>query len=168
MTTVTSYVCLVSHMSILKEVLDRTELNNYKDLLDSVDLASYLFNYICCSLLWSLQWHWHLVNSSYSQCITGPANSFIFNSIRIFSLAAILCVFGVLPLNYFGQDMHHVWIPSASLETFTIGNMQERSRWWVVKLILPGYSVVNFSCYIWHLIYFLYLLMLSLTMISAN
>ncbi|TKV92083.1 hypothetical protein SEVIR_9G140400v4 [Setaria viridis] len=79
---------------------------------------------------------------------TAGLDAVVFNrimvfSIRIFSLAAILCVFGVLPLNYFGQDMHHVRIPSASLETFTIGNVQERSRWlWVHCVVLYIISAV--------------------------
>jgi calcium permeable stress-gated cation channel len=54
---------------------------------------------------------------------------FIFNSIRIFSLAALLGLFGVLPLNYFGQDIKHVQIPSESLDIFTIGNVAAESRW---------------------------------------
>nr|XP_010943525.1 CSC1-like protein RXW8 isoform X2 [Elaeis guineensis] len=59
-------------------------------------------------------------------------------SIRIFSIAAVVCVFGILPLNYFGQDMqHHVHIPSESLDAFTIGNMKMRSPWlWVHCLAL--------------------------------
>uniref|UniRef100_A0A0D9Y1R8 CSC1/OSCA1-like 7TM region domain-containing protein n=1 Tax=Leersia perrieri TaxID=77586 RepID=A0A0D9Y1R8_9ORYZ len=52
-------------------------------------------------------------------------NRILVFSIRIFSLAALLCVFGILPLNYFGQDIHHVRIPSESLDIFTIGNVQE-------------------------------------------
>ncbi|XP_062214990.1 CSC1-like protein RXW8 [Phragmites australis] len=88
---------------------------------------------------------------------TAGLDAVVFNrilvfSIRIFSLAAILCVFGVLPLNYFGQDMHHVWIPAASLETFTIGNVQERSRWlWVHCVILYIISVA--ACLLLYLEY---------------
>uniref|UniRef100_A0A0E0RKE8 CSC1/OSCA1-like 7TM region domain-containing protein n=2 Tax=Oryza TaxID=4527 RepID=A0A0E0RKE8_ORYRU len=52
-------------------------------------------------------------------------NRILVFSLRIFSLAAILCVFGILPLNYFGQDIHHVRIPSESLDIFTIGNVKE-------------------------------------------
>uniref|UniRef100_A0A0E0MPZ3 CSC1/OSCA1-like 7TM region domain-containing protein n=1 Tax=Oryza punctata TaxID=4537 RepID=A0A0E0MPZ3_ORYPU len=52
-------------------------------------------------------------------------NRILVFSLRIFSLAALLCVFGVLPLNYFGQDIHHVRIPSESLDIFTIGNVKE-------------------------------------------
>ncbi|KAF8733919.1 hypothetical protein HU200_014776 [Digitaria exilis] len=88
---------------------------------------------------------------------TAGLDAVVFNrilvfSIRIFSLAAILCVFGILPLNYFGQDMHHVRIPSASLETFTIGNMQERSRWlWVHCVVLYIISVA--ACVLLYLEY---------------
>ncbi|WVZ60085.1 hypothetical protein U9M48_010151 [Paspalum notatum var. saurae] len=88
---------------------------------------------------------------------TAGLDAVVFNrilvfSIRIFSLATILCVFGVLPLNYFGQDMDHVRIPSASLETFTIGNVQERSRWlWVHCLVL--YIITIVACVLLYLEY---------------
>ncbi|KQK13814.1 hypothetical protein BRADI_1g12670v3 [Brachypodium distachyon] len=86
---------------------------------------------------------------------TAGLDAVVFNrilvfSIRIFSLAAILCIFGILPLNYFGQDMHHVRIPSASLETFTIGNMQEKSRWlWVHCVVL--YIISCVACFLLYL-----------------
>lgn len=88
---------------------------------------------------------------------TAGLDAVVFNrilvfSIRIFSLAAILCVFGILPLNYFGQDVDHVRIPSASLETFTIGNVQERSRWlWVHCLVL--YIITAVACVLLYLEY---------------
>ncbi|KAJ1294207.1 hypothetical protein BS78_01G128100 [Paspalum vaginatum] len=88
---------------------------------------------------------------------TAGLDAVVFNrimvfSVRIFSLAAILCVFGVLPLNYFGQNMDHVRIPSASLETFTIGNVQERSRWlWVHCLVL--YIISTVACVLLYLEY---------------
>jgi hypothetical protein len=64
------------------------------------------------------------------KCLTSMSiYLFIFNSIRIFSLAALLGLFGVLPLNYFGQDIKHVRIPSESLDIFTIGNVAVESRW---------------------------------------
>ncbi|GMY07023.1 CSC1-like protein RXW8 isoform X2 [Fagus crenata] len=50
-------------------------------------------------------------------------------SIRIFSIAAVICIFLVLPVNYFGQDMHHKHIPSEQMEVFTIENVKEGSRW---------------------------------------
>ncbi|BBG95123.1 hypothetical protein 1 [Prunus dulcis] len=37
-------------------------------------------------------------------------------SLRIFSIAAVVCVFIVLPVNYHGQKMHHQHIPLQSLE----------------------------------------------------
>ncbi|KAF0909979.1 hypothetical protein E2562_001229 [Oryza meyeriana var. granulata] len=88
---------------------------------------------------------------------TAGLDAVVFNrilvfSIRIFSLAAFLCVLGVLPLNYFGQDMLHVRIPSASLETFTIGNMEERSRWlWVHCVAL--YIISAVACLLLYLEY---------------
>uniref|UniRef100_A0ACD6A3L6 Uncharacterized protein n=1 Tax=Avena sativa TaxID=4498 RepID=A0ACD6A3L6_AVESA len=88
---------------------------------------------------------------------TAGLDAVVFNrvlvfSIRIFSVAAILCVFGILPLNYFGQDMHHVLIPSASLETFTIENVQERSRWlWVHCVVL--YIISGVACFLLYLEY---------------
>ncbi|KAF8404823.1 hypothetical protein HHK36_009712 [Tetracentron sinense] len=53
-------------------------------------------------------------------------------SIRIFSIAAVICILLVLPLNYHGQEMHHKHIPSESLDVFTIGNVKEGSKWWLV------------------------------------
>lgn len=70
-------------------------------------------------------------------------NRILVFSIRIFSLAAVLCVFGILPLNYFGQDIHHVRIPSESLDIFTIGNVEVKSRWlWVHCVTLYIISAV--------------------------
>lgn len=58
-------------------------------------------------------------------------------SIRILSVAAVICIFLVLPVNYFGQSMHHKKIQLESLEVFTIGNVVERSKWlWVHCLAL--------------------------------
>ncbi|KAF3447485.1 hypothetical protein FNV43_RR12671 [Rhamnella rubrinervis] len=49
-------------------------------------------------------------------------------SIRVFSISAIVCCFIVLPVNYYGR-MSHQQIPSESLESFTILNVQEGSKW---------------------------------------
>ncbi|WOH06992.1 hypothetical protein DCAR_0626421 [Daucus carota subsp. sativus] len=58
-------------------------------------------------------------------------------SIRILSIAAIICIFLVLPINYFGHSMHHTEIGLESLKVFTIGNVGHRSRWlWVHCLAL--------------------------------
>ncbi|XP_072988247.1 CSC1-like protein RXW8 isoform X4 [Typha latifolia] len=73
-------------------------------------------------------------------------------SIRIFSIAAIVCIFAVLPLNYFGQDIPHGQIPSTSLDVFTIGNVEQRSKWlWVHCVAL---YIISFSACI--LLYFEY------------
>ncbi|KAL9225665.1 hypothetical protein vseg_001561 [Gypsophila vaccaria] len=50
-------------------------------------------------------------------------------SIRIFSIASILCTAIVLPLNYYGQEMEHKHIRSESVEVFTTQNVEEGSRW---------------------------------------
>ncbi|XP_021774270.1 CSC1-like protein RXW8 isoform X1 [Chenopodium quinoa] len=50
-------------------------------------------------------------------------------SIRIFSIAAIVCTAIVLPLNYYGEEMQHKLIPAESLEVFTTQNVKEGSRW---------------------------------------
>ncbi|KAJ3674428.1 hypothetical protein LUZ60_005044 [Juncus effusus] len=61
-------------------------------------------------------------------------------SIRIFSIAAVVCVFGILPLNYFGQKGGE--IAHNSLERFTIGNVPIKSRWlWVHCLSLYIVSI---------------------------
>ncbi|XP_052139517.1 CSC1-like protein RXW8 [Oryza glaberrima] len=79
-------------------------------------------------------------------------NRILVFSLRIFSLAAILCVFGILPLNYFGQDIHHVRIPSESLDIFTIGNVKVRSRWlWVHCVAL--YIISGVACILLYLEY---------------
>ncbi|KAL6599839.1 hypothetical protein ACP70R_045490 [Stipagrostis hirtigluma subsp. patula] len=79
-------------------------------------------------------------------------NRILVFSIRIFSLAAILCVFGVLPLNYFGQDIKHVRIPSESLDIFTIGNVGVRSRWlWVHCVAL--YIISGVACILLYIEY---------------
>ncbi|XP_058067474.1 CSC1-like protein RXW8 isoform X3 [Magnolia sinica] len=73
-------------------------------------------------------------------------------SIRIFSIAAVICMFLVLPLNYYGQEMVHRHIPSESLDVFTIGNVKEGSKWlWAHCLAL---YIITFSACI--LLYFEY------------
>ncbi|GAB4852420.1 hypothetical protein Ancab_016615 [Ancistrocladus abbreviatus] len=58
-------------------------------------------------------------------------------SIRVFSIAAIVCMSLVLPLNYFGQEMQHKQIPAESLEVFTTQNIEEGSKWlWAHVLAL--------------------------------
>ncbi|KAK9166074.1 hypothetical protein Scep_001265 [Stephania cephalantha] len=73
-------------------------------------------------------------------------------SIRIFSIAAVICLLLVLPLNYFGQEMIHKQIPSESLDVFTIANVKEGSRWlWAHCLAL---YIISFSACL--LLYFEY------------
>ncbi|KAJ7958306.1 CSC1-like protein RXW8 [Quillaja saponaria] len=50
-------------------------------------------------------------------------------SIRIFSVAAVICTFLVLPVNYYGHEGIHKEIPSESLDAFTIKNVKEGSDW---------------------------------------
>lgn len=79
-------------------------------------------------------------------------NRILVFSIRIFSLAALLCVFGILPLNYFGKDIKHVRIPSESLDIFTIGNVEVKSRWlWVHCVAL--YIVCGVACILLYIEY---------------
>ncbi|KAM7266221.1 hypothetical protein ACFE04_004118 [Oxalis oulophora] len=50
-------------------------------------------------------------------------------SLRVFSVAAVVCMFVLLPMNYYGQEMQHKQIPSEELEVFTIANVKEGSTW---------------------------------------
>ncbi|KAK7377014.1 hypothetical protein VNO80_02434 [Phaseolus coccineus] len=64
-------------------------------------------------------------------------------SIRMFSIAAVICITLVLPVNYFGTDRRHTIIPFESLEVFTIENVKEGSTWlWVHCLAL---YIITFS-----------------------
>ncbi|KAL5558722.1 hypothetical protein UlMin_034933 [Ulmus minor] len=73
-------------------------------------------------------------------------------SIRIFSIAAVIGVFLVIPVNYYGQKQHHQQIPLESLEVFTILNVQEGSKWlWTHCLTL--YIITCSACV---LLYFEY------------
>lgn len=54
----------------------------------------------------------------------------IVDSFRIFSIAAVVCNFLVLPLNYFGKEMERHHVPAETLEVFTIVNVEEGSRWY--------------------------------------
>lgn len=94
-------------------------------------------------------------------CIHYLQNFFFFglNSIRIFSIAAVVCLCLILPLNYFGQEMDHIKIPSESLDIFTIGNVVAKNKWYVyliswyyfynlrqleVKCVIP--RIVQINC----------------------
>ncbi|KAK4801964.1 hypothetical protein SAY86_000167 [Trapa natans] len=50
-------------------------------------------------------------------------------SLRIFAVAAFVGIFLVLPVNYYGQEMHHKQFPRESLDVFSIGNVKEGSQW---------------------------------------
>ncbi|XP_031247425.1 CSC1-like protein RXW8 isoform X2 [Pistacia vera] len=77
---------------------------------------------------------------------------FPLNSIRIFCIAAVICIFLVLPVNYYGKDMIHKKISSESLEVFTIANVKEGSKWlWAHCLAL--YIISCSACF---LLYFEY------------
>ncbi|KAK4277372.1 hypothetical protein QN277_015382 [Acacia crassicarpa] len=66
-------------------------------------------------------------------------------SLRVFSVAAIVCTFLVLPVNYYGQDRKHVDISFEPLEVFSIENVKEGSRWlWTHCLAL--YIITIAAC----------------------
>nr|GMD93890.1 CSC1-like protein RXW8 [Ipomoea batatas] len=87
-------------------------------------------------------------------------------SIRIFSIAASICLFLVLPLNYFGQDVAHELVPGDSLEIFTIENVKEGSQWlWAHCLAL---YVISFSTCILLYFEFKYITKMRLAYISSS
>jgi hypothetical protein len=66
----------------------------------------------------------------YVICIVNYLMSLMY-SIRIFSIAGIIGVFVLLPLNYTGNQLRTVdWadIPNQSLDLFTIANVQDGSK----------------------------------------
>ncbi|XP_019155873.1 PREDICTED: CSC1-like protein RXW8 [Ipomoea nil] len=67
-------------------------------------------------------------------------------SLRVFSIASIMCIFVVLPLNYFGQEVEHTqFFRAESLDHFTIDNVKEGSEWlWVHCLTL--YIITCAAC----------------------
>ncbi|KAL0352230.1 UNVERIFIED_CONTAM: CSC1-like protein RXW8 [Sesamum calycinum] len=66
-------------------------------------------------------------------------------SLRVFTVAAVICLFLVLPLNYFGTDMEHKLISNEPLSVFTIGNVKEGSKWlWAHCLAL--YIITCCAC----------------------
>lgn len=50
-------------------------------------------------------------------------------SIKVFTIASVICLALVLPLNYFGKEMEHKNITDELLSVFTIGNVQKGSQW---------------------------------------
>ncbi|KAF8024681.1 hypothetical protein BT93_F1761 [Corymbia citriodora subsp. variegata] len=73
-------------------------------------------------------------------------------SLRVFSIAAFVCMFLVLPANYHGKEMHHKQFPYESLEVFTIANVQQGSKWLGAHCL----ALYIISCSAWLLLYFEY------------
>ncbi|GAA0142749.1 hypothetical protein LIER_03577 [Lithospermum erythrorhizon] len=68
-------------------------------------------------------------------------------SLRIFSIAAIMCMFVVLPLNYYGQRREHEKVTTESLNIFSIQNIVEGSKWlWAHCFAL--YVISCFACFL--------------------
>ncbi|KAF7830503.1 CSC1-like protein RXW8 isoform X1 [Senna tora] len=66
-------------------------------------------------------------------------------SLRVFSIAAIICTLLVLPVNYYGEGRKHANFTVESLEVFSIENINERSRWlWAHCLAL--YIITIAAC----------------------
>ncbi|XP_010548636.1 PREDICTED: CSC1-like protein RXW8 isoform X2 [Tarenaya hassleriana] len=73
-------------------------------------------------------------------------------SIRLFFIAAVVCIGLVLPVNYYGQQMEHKEIHMESSDVFTIENIKESSKWlWAHCVAL---YVITFAACI--LLYFEY------------
>ncbi|XP_061350469.1 CSC1-like protein RXW8 [Gastrolobium bilobum] len=73
-------------------------------------------------------------------------------SIRVFSIASVICTVLVLPVNYYGKEGMHKNIPFESLDVFTIENVEEGSKWlWAHCLAL--YIITIAAC---TLLYFEY------------
>ncbi|CAM8939069.1 unnamed protein product [Rhodiola kirilowii] len=66
-------------------------------------------------------------------------------SIRIFAIAAVVGIFMVLPLNYYGQEMQHKEIPSESLGVFTISNVMGGSQWFWAHVVAL-YIITGSAC----------------------
>ncbi|KAJ4826882.1 hypothetical protein Tsubulata_026217 [Turnera subulata] len=78
-------------------------------------------------------------------------------SMRAFSIACVICIFLVLPVNYYGKclprvDDPHRLLSTESLEAFTISNVDKGSKWlWTHCLAL---YIISFSTCV--LLYFEY------------
>ncbi|XP_031491705.1 CSC1-like protein HYP1 [Nymphaea colorata] len=74
---------------------------------------------------------------------------FIF-SLKIFSVATVIGIFILLPINYFGQqlsDIDYSDIPSQSLDLFTISNVKNGSKWLWVHFAAV-YIISGAACYL--------------------
>ncbi|KAK1395964.1 Calcium-dependent channel [Heracleum sosnowskyi] len=65
--------------------------------------------------------------------------------IKVFSVAGVVCMCILLPLNYLGKPVHHRTIRTESLTVFTIVNIRQRSEWlWVHCVVL--YFITFCAC----------------------
>ncbi|OIW15554.1 hypothetical protein TanjilG_01077 [Lupinus angustifolius] len=69
-------------------------------------------------------------------------------SIRIFSIAAVICTVLVLPVNYHGQERMHTDLPLESLDVFTIGNVKEEKSY--CDTVKSFFSYYHSSTYLSH------------------
>ena len=95
---------------------------------DKRTLFLFLITYLSFLYI-SFQHHFHVTH------VTLNATVFSF-SIRVFSIAAVICTVLVLPANYYGRNRERKHIPLESLEVFTIENVEEGSKWY--ELFLPA------------------------------
>ena len=54
-------------------------------------------------------------------------------SLKVFSVAGIIGIFILLPINYEGNQLHSIDffnLPNESLDKFTISNVQDGSNWY--------------------------------------
>ncbi|ONK60411.1 uncharacterized protein A4U43_C08F18150 [Asparagus officinalis] len=73
-------------------------------------------------------------------------------SIRIFAIAAGVCLFGVLPFNYYGNEMTHTKIHLEKIDVFSIANVEDGSQWlWIHCLAL--YIISSTACFLLYLEY---------------
>ncbi|KAH1203939.1 CSC1-like protein RXW8 [Glycine max] len=81
-------------------------------------------------------------------------------SIRVFSIAAVICTILVLPVNYHGMDRMYKNIPLESLEVFTIENVKEGSKWlWahclaLYIITLSACALLYFNSYLYFILIF--------------
>ncbi|KAL5987779.1 hypothetical protein ACLOJK_035533 [Asimina triloba] len=74
---------------------------------------------------------------------------FIF-SLRIFSIAGIIGIFILLPVNYFGDQLNDIDfsdLPKKSLERFTISNVKDGSKWLWVHFC-AAYIITGVICFL--------------------
>ncbi|GAA0152779.1 hypothetical protein LIER_11174 [Lithospermum erythrorhizon] len=85
-------------------------------------------------------------------------------SIRIFSIVGVICLFVVIPLNYYGQEMRHNSITTEALAVFTIENVEQGSKWlWVHCFAL--YAITCCTCF---LLYHEYLDIMKMRLVNVT